>query len=163
MAGGYNEKEKDRVGNSPEVLEKLASVARDHKVHYILIEKNSDNSFASLLKRSLGQDIGIIKWHQYLNKERRIIDTLQPLLETHRLVMDRKVLKEDFESEPCADMNYKFFYQLMTITASPVSPSTQMTRQPVHDDRLDAVAMAIKHLRVKKEGEKGKEYFEEEL
>jgi TPR repeat protein len=163
MAGGYNEKEKDRVGNSPEVLEKLASVARDHKVHYILIEKNSDNSFASLLKRSLGQDIGIIKWHQYLNKERRIIDTLQPLLETPRLVMDRKVLKEDFESEPCADMNYKFFYQLMTITASPVSPSTQMTRQPVHDDRLDAVAMAIKHLRVKKEGEKGKEYFEEEL
>jgi hypothetical protein len=41
------------VGNSPEVIEKLVSVALENKINYIHIEKNNDNSFANLLEEYL--------------------------------------------------------------------------------------------------------------
>lgn len=73
-------------------------------------------------------------------KEKRIIDTLEPVLNQHRLVFDYGVVKEDLRPyldgsyDPKA-FEYTLFYQLTRITKDRGSLK--------HDDRLDALAMAV--------------------
>lgn len=67
-------------------------------------------------------------------KEQRIIDTLEPVLTQHRLIVDQKLIERDFESAQ-ADIKYSLFYQLTRLTRDRGALS--------HDDRLDALAMAV--------------------
>jgi hypothetical protein len=67
-------------------------------------------------------------------KETRIIDTLEPVLTQHRLVVSESFLREDAATE---DRNYAFLYQLTHITKDRGAFT--------HDDRLDAVADAVAH------------------
>jgi hypothetical protein len=64
-------------------------------------------------------------------KELRIIDTLEPVLNQHKLIVDPAVIKEDLKVEP----QYQLFYQLTRLTKERGSLA--------HDDRLDALAMAV--------------------
>jgi hypothetical protein len=54
-----------------------------------------------------------------IQKERRIIDTLEPVMNQHRLVVDRKLILADFESTkemPTeSGIKYQLFYQLTRI------------------------------------------------
>lgn len=62
-----------------------------------------------------------------------MIDTLEPVMMQHRLVVDEKLIKEDYDSAP--EPAYSLFYQM-----------TRLTRDRgaiIHDDRLDALAMAV--------------------
>jgi hypothetical protein len=77
--------------------------------------------------------------HNSIQKERRIIDTLEPVMNQHRLVMDAKVILEDFENyneySGETEARYQLFYQL-----------TRITREKgalAKDDRLDALAIAV--------------------
>ena len=66
-------------------------------------------------------------------KEARICDTLEPVMNQHRLIVDATVIKEDQKAEP----EYQLFYQM-----------TRMTRDKGalgHDDRIDVLAMAVKY------------------
>lgn len=65
-------------------------------------------------------------------KEKRIIDILEPVLSQHRLVVSRSVIEEDLKTE---DPRYSLFYQLTRITRD--------RGALVHDDRLDALAGAV--------------------
>ena len=72
-------------------------------------------------------------------KEVRIIDTLAPVLQTHRFIVDRKVVEKDAEivrnAKDDRDVGYSLFYQL-----------TRLTHDRgclIHDDRLDALAFAV--------------------
>jgi hypothetical protein len=65
-------------------------------------------------------------------KETRIIDTLEPVLTQHRLVVSESFLRSDVTTE---DRNYSFLYQLTHITRDRGALK--------HDDRLDAVAGAV--------------------
>lgn len=65
-------------------------------------------------------------------KEKRIIDILEPVLSQHRLVVSRSVIEEDTKTE---DPRYSLFYQLTRITRD--------RGALVHDDRLDALAGAV--------------------
>lgn len=67
-------------------------------------------------------------------KEARIIDTLEPVITQHRLVVAGSFLREDVKVD---DRNYSFLYQLTHITRE--------RKCLVHDDRLDAVAGAVAH------------------
>lgn len=87
-------------------------------------------------------------------KERRIIDTLEPVLNQHRLVVDRKVIEADLLVE---DPKYSLFYQL-----------TRLTRDRgalIHDDRLDALAGAVAYWQesLRKNQDKVQEEHIEEL
>ena len=71
-------------------------------------------------------------------KELRIIDTLEPLFNQHRIIVDRKVIDKDYQETQeltgvlengCA---YSLFYQLTHITKDRGSLN--------HDDRADAFA-----------------------
>lgn len=68
-------------------------------------------------------------------KEQRIIDTLEPVLNTHRLVIDEGVLRRDLA---LADKDYSLLYQLTHISRQRGSLK--------HDDRLDSLAGAISAL-----------------
>ncbi|OJW71824.1 MAG: hypothetical protein BGO68_03160 [Candidatus Amoebophilus sp. 36-38] len=166
MAGGYNKSEKDRKGNSKKVLKKLISVVQEHKINHIIVEDNIDYSLVDLLKIRLKKvDLGKLEirgFHQSKPKEERILNTLWPLLKSHRLIIDQKVLEEDFLSFPQDDLNYKFFYQFLTMRRKDATPTVQGFGRPAHDDRLDALVLAIEHLMTqfdKKEKHKDKEIY----
>jgi hypothetical protein len=66
-------------------------------------------------------------------KEARIIDTLEPIMNQHRLVVDRQVIEDDLKvarERP----KFSLFYQMTRLTKERNSLA--------HDDRLEAVAGA---------------------
>lgn len=125
------------------VLEALANKAKEFSVNEVVIEPNfGDGMFNKLLapvmtrihpcrisetERSKGQ------------KEQRIVDTLEPVLNGHRLVIDRSLIERDFKSTehlpPEHQNRYRLFYQLTRITRDRGSIQK--------DDRLDALALAV--------------------
>lgn len=72
-------------------------------------------------------------------KERRIIDTLEPVMNQHRLIVDKKVIREDSESIKIYPLEkqqqYSLFYQMTRLTKDRNSLA--------HDDRLDVLSIAV--------------------
>ena len=72
-------------------------------------------------------------------KERRICDTLEPVLNSHRLVVNAKLIQRDYDSTREYPMErrekYQLFYQLGRITRDKGALA--------QDDRLDALAIAV--------------------
>lgn len=130
-------------GYSPENLEFLAQLAKAHKVNEVLIESNfGDGMFTELLKPYLQRIYPVTtvdeKRHN-AQKEVRIIETLEPVMNQHRLVVSPKVIQEDYESTKAypgdTASKYSGFYQLTRITKERGSL--------FKDDRLDALAMGV--------------------
>ena len=72
-------------------------------------------------------------------KELRIIDTLEPIMNQHRLIVDREVIRKDYDSiqkyPQDVAQRYSLFYQMTRITKDRGALA--------HDDRLDVLAMAV--------------------
>lgn len=123
-------------GYELETLEALAYAAKRNQVKYIIIEANfGDGMFTQLLKPVLARiyPCTVEEVKHSTQKEARIIDTLEPVMSTHRLIVDQRVIQKDFDS--AKDVKYSLFYQL-----------TRLTRERgalIHDDRLDALAIAV--------------------
>ncbi|MFN4278292.1 MAG: phage terminase large subunit [Ferrovibrio sp.] len=132
-----------RGGYSEENLKAIAMLARLHKVNKVIIEPNfGDGMFNQLLKPVMQAIYPVtIEDAERSNtqKERRIIDTLEPVMNQHRLVFDRAVIERDFKStedRPSEDVNkFRLMYQLTRITKDKGAL--------VKDDRLDALALAV--------------------
>lgn len=123
-------------GYSPETLEALARLAKMNQVKEIIIEANfGDGMYSQLLKPVLGRvypcTVNEVKHSN--QKELRIIDTLEPVMSSHRLIVDQKLIDHDYNT--AKDIKYSLFYQLTRITRD--------RGALVHDDRLDALAMAV--------------------
>jgi hypothetical protein len=123
-------------GYSDETLETLARLAKMHQVNHVIVEANfGDGMYTKLLTPVMS------RFHKCLieevkhstQKEQRIIDTLEPVISTHRLIVDQKVIQKDFES--ASDPKYSLIYQMTRITKD--------RGALIHDDRLDALAMAV--------------------
>jgi hypothetical protein len=130
-AGGF------RDGYSEITLKALANLAKTHQVKFIDIEDNfGDGMFKTLLEAVMVTiypvTINPESTRSNTQKEKRIIDILEPVLSQHRLVVDRKVIEDDLKVE---DPRYSLFYQLSRITRD--------RGALVHDDRLDALAGAV--------------------
>lgn len=97
--------------------------------------------FTALLKPVLTRiypcEIEEVKHHK--QKELRIIDTLEPVISGHKLIVAANVIRKDFTStkDYPADHAHKYqlFWQLSHITRDRGSLA--------QDDRLDALAMAV--------------------
>lgn len=125
-----------RGGYSPETLETLARLAKVHQAKEIIIEANfGDGMYSQLLKPVLGRiyPCTVNEVKHSTQKEQRIIDTLEPVLSSHRLIVDQRLIDRDFES--ASDIKYSLFYQMTRISRD--------RGALVHDDRLDALAMAV--------------------
>jgi len=135
-SGGYIQ------GYTPETLTALCETARDFKVNRVQIEANfGDGMFTALIKPVMQQvyPCTIEEVKHSVQKEKRIIDTLEPMLNQHRLVVSSEVIQKDYDSTkhlPQEDaLRYQLFYQMTRITKEKGSLT--------HDDRLDALAMAV--------------------
>lgn len=131
-------------GYSPDTLAALARVAKAQKVNGIIVEPNfGDGMFNELLKPVLireGYPVSVEDTERSATqKERRIIDTLEPVMSAHRLVVCRSVIEADYKSTeglpPEEQVRRRLFYQM-----------TRMTRDRgalAKDDRIDALALAV--------------------
>ena len=131
-------------GYTDQTLTKLATLAKDHKVNKLLIESNfGDGMFNELIKPFLRKiyPVSIEEVRHSVQKEKRIIQTLEPVMNQHRLVIDPKVIQDDFDSvqhrPPEQAQRYMLTYQMSRITTYRGSLA--------HDDRLDALAMGVKY------------------
>lgn len=132
LAGGYGE----------DVMKKLTSIAKQHKVNLILVESNfGDGMFTELLKPYLMKEYPCTteEIRSNIQKERRIIDTLEPVLCQHKLVIDVGVIKSDYESTKTYTsekaLQFSLIWQLSRISRAKGSLA--------HDDRLDTLSMAV--------------------
>jgi hypothetical protein len=130
LVGGYEDK----------VLIKLAKLAADNNVNAVLVEPNfGGGMFGELFKPVLNKYARArIEETSYsrIQKEMRICDTLEPIMARHRLVIDPRCIREDYDKNQAPeDIFHMFAYQL-----------TRMTRERGavrHDDAVDALAMAV--------------------
>ena len=134
LVGGYDDR----------VLERLSKLARDHKVNTIICEENfGGGMFAELLKPYLMRfhPCQIENIRNNKTKEFRIIDTLEPVMNSHRLIIDRKIVEKDYRSNtneaPERKLKLQLFYQMSRITRHKGSL--------VHDDILDALSGAVSY------------------
>ena len=129
-------------GYSEQTLTRLAHIAKDHKVNMLLIESNfGDGMFTELIKPILKKIYPVTteEVRHSKQKELRIIDTLEPVMNQHKLIIDPKVIQQDFDSvqhHPTEKaQKYMLTYQLTRVTKERGSLA--------HDDRLDALAMGV--------------------
>lgn len=132
-------------GYGTDTLERLAEIAKRTKTNLVLVEPNfGDGMFTTLLKPVLAR-IHPVRCEDAERaagqKEKRIIDTLEPVLSGHRLVVDRSLIQRDYESTshlpPEQAQKYRLFYQMTRIT--------RHRGALTHDDRLDALAGAVRY------------------
>jgi hypothetical protein len=117
-------------GYDSTTLLKIAKLANAYDASRIMVESNyGDGMFSSLLRPIVASAcgrVGIDEFKVSGNKERRILDTLEPIMSQHRLVFDTSAIK-DKENQ------------------------IQITRMQErrgalkHDDRIDILASAVKN------------------
>ena len=136
--GGYEES----------ALEKLAVIAKENECQRIVVESNfGDGMFNKLLvpivnrvyrdKSYCGYVGGCAVDEQRASgqKEKRIIDTLEPLMNRHKLIVSTDVLYADAK---CKEPKYSLFYQMTHITKDAGCLK--------HDDALDALEIGVRYL-----------------
>ena len=129
-------------GYGPEVLEKLSVIAKRQQVSGVIVESNmGDGMFTSLLTPVLHKvyPCRVEEVRHNIQKERRICDVLEPVMNSHKLCIGRKVIEEDFKSTQDLPADQAIKYQLMY----QMSRVTRLRGALRHDDRLDALAMAV--------------------
>jgi len=131
-------------GYSATTLQHLTDLAKVHSVNLVLIESNfGDGMFTELLKPYMTKTYPCTMEEVRHNtqKEQRIIDTLEPIMNQHRLVIDPKVVQKDYDSvqnmPPEKGVKYMLTYQMTRIT--------KQRGALAHDDRLDVLAMACQY------------------
>lgn len=129
-------------GYSEETMTKLAAIAKMQAVNQIIIESNfGDGMFTELLKPYLLKTYPctVEEVRHNIQKERRIVDTLEPVLNQHRLVMDIGVIRDDYESTKQYATEKALQYSLMW----QMSRITRTKGALAYDDRLDVLSMAV--------------------
>ena len=134
-----------RDGYSDNTLLDILRGCKKYNATKLVIETNfGDGIVSELFRKHLvqtKQSIDIEEVRANVRKEDRIIDALEPILNQHRLIVDRSVVEWDFKSNPDAPpeerLLYMLFYQM-----------SRMCREKgavKHDDRLDCLAQGVKY------------------
>jgi hypothetical protein len=123
-------------GYSDETMSRLSHIAKEQEVNYVVIESNFGDGMATALLKPVMAKIHpceIEEVRHNVQKEKRIIDTLEPIMNSHRLVVDDLLIKEDFKLEP----DHQLFRQMTRITRDKGALR--------HDDQIDALAIAANY------------------
>ena len=132
-------------GYSDTTLLDILRGCKKFNVTKLIIESNfGDGIVMELFKKHLQQTkqaIDVEEVRANVRKEDRIIDSLEPVMNQHRLIIDRQVVEWDYASNkdaaPEERILYMLFYQM-----------SRMCREKgavKHDDRLDSLAGAVKY------------------
>lgn len=131
LKGGYDDA----------TLERLAYIAKENKVRHIVIEANfGDGMYTKLLTPVMSRihPCSIEEVKHSIQKEKRIIDVLEPVLNQHRLVINVEEIDKDIAflmENPERNQRYSFCYQLTRLTKERGALK--------HDDRIDALCIAV--------------------
>ena len=91
-----------------------------------------------LIQQQAGMEIEEVR--ASAKKEQRILETLEPVLNQHKLIMDPKVIEYDYKSNPDEPpekrLEYMLAYQLSRMT---LEGGTR------HDDRVDSLAQGVRY------------------
>lgn len=126
-----------REGYSDSTMRQLANKAKMYGVNEIVLESNfGDGMFSKLLAPVINavHPCRITEVKNYAQKEARIIDTLEPVMMRHKLIVHKQVILDDYQVYETAPA-YSLIYQM-----------TRLSRDRgalAHDDRLDALCMAV--------------------
>ena len=134
-----------RDGYSDGTLLDILRGCKKYGVTKLVIETNfGDGIVGELFKKHLQntkQAIDVEEIRANVRKEDRIIDSLEPVLNQHRLIVNRSVIEWDYKSNsdeaPELRLMYMLFYQM-----------SRMCREKgavKHDDRLDCLAQGVKY------------------
>lgn len=135
-------------GHDEEKMLALAKLARKWRVTEVVAERNYGNGAytalltAALRHPSVAYPCTVSEVYSTGQKELRIIDAIEPVLGRRRLVFNECLLKDDADSlERYASgqrTQYSFWWQFTHITRD--------KRALRHDDRVDALAIAVRHI-----------------
>ena len=147
-SGGFKD------GYSEETLTQLAAIAAQYRITDLVLEENyGGGMFKQLLMPKMISAVEALKakgeiarggaplpaedvWHSK-QKELFICDTLEPIIQGHRLIVDRRVVEKDLQQchgDEEGSEQYSLIWQM-----------THMHREKKalnHEDRLEALAMA---------------------
>ena len=134
-----------RDGYSDTTLLDILRGCKKYNVTKLVIETNfGDGIVSELFRKHLQQTkqaIDVEEVRANVRKEDRIIDSMEPILNQHRLICDKSVIDWDYKSNkdeaPELRLQYMLFYQM-----------SRMCREKgavKHDDRLDCLAQGIKY------------------
>lgn len=131
-----------RGGYEDSTLESLARIGRKWKVNEYVIEGNfGDGMYLELFKPVAARihPAAVTEVKSRGQKELRICDVLEPIMGSHRLIVNSSTIVSDYQT--AADKDgvrnpiYSLFYQM-----------TRISRERgalAHDDRLDALAIGV--------------------
>lgn len=133
-------------GHTETVLRAIAADAKLWGVNYIHVESNfGQGMFAALLRPYLTEinHPCVIEDDRKgaTQKERRIVETLEPAVSSHRVVVNREVFSKDFASTAYPNIEegrrrfYRFSYQFTRIT--------KIKGCLAKDDRVDGLASLV--------------------
>jgi len=132
-------------GYSDKTLCEILRRAKRYGASSCLIESNfGDGAIMELMKKhaqemKVGMNFEEVR--ATTRKEDRIIDTLEPVLNQHRLVVDQRLIDWDYRSNPEMAPEERLPRMLMY-------QLTRMCREKgavKHDDRVDALALGVKY------------------
>ena len=134
-----------RDGYSDNTLLDILRGCKKYGVTTLVVESNfGDGIVAELFKKHIiqtKQRIHVDEIRANVRKEERIIDTLEPVLNQHRLIVNKSVVEWDYNSNrdaaPEERLLYMLFYQMSRMCRSKYAVK--------HDDRLDCLAQGVKY------------------
>lgn len=133
-----------RGGLSEKVGMEIALTAKKFNVKGAVVETNFGGLevWAQALKpffKKVDHPVTFEPFRSNVRKETRIIDTLAPVVQTHKFIVDRRVIEADNAMVESAveddEIFYSLFYQYSRITYDKGCL--------VHDDKLDAVSIGV--------------------
>lgn len=133
-------------GFSDKSLLNLAMIAKKYNVSEIVPEKNwGGGMFTEMFRKVLNTVypcIVIDDFNVSGQKEQRIINNLEPLFTNHQIIFNEDRIRDELrwiEEDPSENLQYSLMYQLSHITREKQSL--------IHDDRLDALAIAVEYIK----------------
>jgi hypothetical protein len=134
-----------RDGYSDRTLLDILRGCKKYNVTKLVIETNfGDGIVSELFRKHLQQTKQAIEVEEIranVRKEDRIIDSLEPVLNQHRLCVDKSVIDWDYNSNqdaaPEERLQYMLFYQMSRMCKEKGAVK--------HDDRLDCLAQGVKY------------------
>lgn len=133
--GGYDDK----------TLAAIAEKAKAYGVNRIVVEPNFGGGMFTKLLEGVTNSVYPVTIEEtaysQTQKERRIIDTLEPVMSKHKLVMDPELIRKDWDSvqkyEAERRVSKTLIHQLTRICYERGALK--------HDDRVDALALGVAH------------------
>lgn len=131
-------------GFTEPVMRGLATKAKEYKINLVLVESNyGGGMFSELLKPHL-RELHPVTMEEVTAKhmkEMRMADTLEPVMNQHRLIVNAQGIRKDYEDTldkpPDIATQYSLLHQMSHLVRERACLD--------HDDRLDALTLAVEY------------------